>query len=207
MKLFLRHSLWASAVVLGVDLFSYAAYIGYYMYEHQKYHRWADPISRVKADHRTLATALESYKIDHGAFPSPLPLHALGFDPALLKELGIEHLGTAPPALSTPVSYVATSSYADPHAPLPEPRPYIYFFEGDQWILISPGNDGVYDADPVNGGGGFANWTPDYVASVTYDPSNGGYSGGDIMRTAKGIVEPWFFEKGQATVDAPEAVQ
>lgn len=65
-------------------------------------------VSRVKADHRTLATAIESYYIDHNAYP-PNNNGVTGGDPAA-QPRGFEFM----PVLSTPIGYIAVAMLTDP---------------------------------------------------------------------------------------------
>ena len=62
-------------------------------------------ISRVKADLRSLATALEAYMVDHNDFPDYAhPNHSYAF---------IQYV----PGLTTPVAYMASNRVLDPFTP------------------------------------------------------------------------------------------
>jgi type II secretion system protein G len=65
-------------------------------------------VSRVKADHRTLATAIESYYIDHNAYP-PNNNGISGGDPSALPQADEYMI-----SLSTPIGYVAVALLSDP---------------------------------------------------------------------------------------------
>jgi len=93
-------------------------------------------VSRVRSDLRSMATALESYRVDHDTLPDRLE------------------------QLSTPVAYL-TSMFIDPFAPTDAPRPERWFrstFSEDysSFITYSVGPDGRDDKarieyDPTNG--------------------------------------------------------
>jgi len=171
-------------------------------------------VSRVKADMRTLATAIESFYIDHNRYSAGRKLIHAGYDVKSLESVGIAHLSTVDPGrpdangqmsqnkydwgLSTPISYIRQALIHDPFSPLKPKNPYIYHTGQPQkrtqwhWIIISAGPDGDYDFDPIKIYKQFP--SPEAMAALIYDPSNGSVSGGDLLRTEKGIVEPGFFE-------------
>jgi hypothetical protein len=139
------------------------------------------PESRVKSDMRSMATAIESYRIDYDTYPTTVPLAA--FLP--LQERGnLRRAGGAglacPSNLTTPVAYL-TSFFLDPFAPGSK-IPFAYYADEDGWVLVSPGPDGKYDINPES----------DYSSSVSqpslrllakyYDPTNGAVSPGDLVR-------------------------
>ncbi|MCD6385950.1 prepilin-type N-terminal cleavage/methylation domain-containing protein [Candidatus Sumerlaeota bacterium] len=156
-------------------------------------------VSRVKADHRTLATAIESYTVDHNKPPYD------GYR-------GPVHWGwmTSLAQLTTPVSYI-TSVFPDVFQakdfnytvimpgttcfvdhPIDNVLSYDYatFYWYDKsptarelwnekfgtslWKLASPGPDRCYECP--------GSW---YGDKERYDPTNGTVSGGDIVRTAE----------------------
>jgi type II secretory pathway pseudopilin PulG len=147
-------------------------------------------VSRVRSDQRSLATALECYYVDNSCYPScaaggegancelpadseacQLPTFRIWSQPWQQKEYS---------TLTTPVAYI-TSYFNDPFSDDPNAT-YIYYTDGQGWVLISPGPDGVYDIDPLE----------DYISTLSqpspallekcYDPSNGTKSSGDIFR-------------------------
>lgn len=167
-------------------------------------------VSRVKADMRTLATAIESFYIDHKFYPEGRAMTELSRDREALASAGIGHLTTSPPGrmdpegrrvpgLSTPIGYIARAVLKDPFSPLTRKNPYIYHL-GDRekygpkiwrWMLISAGPDGDYDFDPTVA---FDDARAEFLTSVIYDPTNGLVSNGDLMRTEKGIMHPPFYQ-------------
>ncbi len=148
-------------------------------------------VSRVKAEHRTLETAIETYNVDNNAYPRMA--HA-GFhdDPEFDYIGGVRVAGVMSKVLSTPVAYMENPFILDPFmdgidsAPLDE-RLYTYqtipvYIEKNpnstfwpaalefygRWRLGSVGPDRVFDH-------GFAN-----SAQLPYDPTNGTLSDGNI---------------------------
>jgi prepilin-type N-terminal cleavage/methylation domain-containing protein len=118
-------------------------------------------VSRVKSDHRTIATAIESYFVDHNRYPpqGPVTLAAypwIGDPTRVYGGDGPQHAaGNAPIAwhLSTPVAYLTstTSVFTDP------------FFRGF----------GVNGTQAVNDTR-FYNYSGDYFEGRTYQPSSDG---------------------------------
>lgn len=168
-------------------------------------------VSRAKRDMRTLSIAIESFHIDHNAYPAGRKLKDVWNSVEDLEGAGIAHLRTVEPGrpgltgtdghqgLSTPIGYIARAVLNDPFSPLTPKNPYIYHV-GDRdrygskmwyWILVSAGPDGDYDFDPTQP---FDESRAEFLTSVTYDPSNGTVSNGDLMRTEKGIMYPTFYE-------------
>jgi len=127
------------------------------------------PASRVKADLRSLATGIESYYVDHDAYP------AFAVVP---NDNGLPYTH-----LSSPVSYISTY-FTDPFVESPSST-YCYWTDptSSGWIAWSAGPDGDYDItynfvettyNPKSGDNQF------YY--LKYDPTNGTASSGDIYR-------------------------
>jgi type II secretory pathway pseudopilin PulG len=150
-------------------------------------------VARVTTDMRSMATAIEAYYIDNGAYP------AWAFGPAGANGTVISSPPTASQPtfkiwanpsevgsfnlLTTPISYIQRFR-EDPFVDtlgLGTPT-YAYFTDGGGWMLLSPGPDGDYDVDPS----AIYNSSDPNIASLlaplTYDPSNGEISNGDIWR-------------------------
>ncbi|NUP88933.1 MAG: prepilin-type N-terminal cleavage/methylation domain-containing protein [Candidatus Sumerlaeia bacterium] len=139
-------------------------------------------VSRVKSDHRTLATAIEAYAVDNNSYPFDQdnnPYHPV--------ERGF-HM------LTTPVAYV-TALFRDPFSPPVNPgfpdamdiAAFYYLCSGADnfreglpnaraFALVSNGpdqRDSSQDTDRFpNGGTNFD----------AYDPTNGTVSRGDVLR-------------------------
>ena len=63
--------------------------------------------------------------------------------------------------------------------------PYLYYSDGNGFILIATGPDGDYDIDPVANYDSRINQPSVHLLceTATYDPTNGAISNGDIYRT------------------------
>jgi type II secretion system protein G len=141
--------------------------------------------ARVKNDLRTLATVLESYRVDQNAYP-----------PSSTSAAWIMPVSRRLNALTTPVAYA--SSY--PRDPFPVKTVAggvdVAFFDsydyaearnytatgsgrtsGGVWRVCSPGPDLELAFGGMIAGPDFAN-----VDGVDYDPTNGSVSTGDIVR-------------------------
>lgn len=139
---------------------------------------------RVKADMRTMAVAIESYYVDTNTYPAyatkggsiPLIMDEWPFAlPTFNRRMGPDGIFS----LTTPIAYV-TNIYADPFISTEELRlPFAYYSTPKGWILLSPGPDMDWDIDPVK------QYDPEdrtKLLLMTYDPTNGVVSGGDIYR-------------------------
>lgn len=166
-------------------------------------------VSRVKADMRSIAAAIESYAVDHGRYPAPDGITGGPIDlmsPPTFFEVKM------PRAITTPVAYFSriiddTFWNLDPaehyrpyhfsprwYATLDQGQGYDGALEFDafhfsnffrvseavQWYLLSHGPDVDHDAGPSGGG------VPGQPGHITgegvapYDPTNGTRSSGDL---------------------------
>jgi prepilin-type N-terminal cleavage/methylation domain-containing protein len=164
-------------------------------------------VSRVKADQRSLATAIEAYYVDNNEYPAAKTGDSAangGVDSASAQDVytfAVQNgSGTAANllTLTTPIAYI-TSYPADPFA---DARiSFCYYKDTNGWILGSfgPNTDQddagnlnwtvggevetVYDstvAQPAETLLVGARTSPD--GSYTYDPTNGTVSAGDVWR-------------------------
>lgn len=171
-------------------------------------------VARVKTDQRTIATAIESYAVDHNRVPlSPRECAALippipGWIPnGKGGKTSIHEI-----QLTTPVAYMTSLPY-DPfrslafvtnadQEPIRQPfTPYDYdtyeytqdmtgwvtwaWKNGHYWSLFSAGPSKVWDYNELQLLGGYT------ATPGPYDPTNGTVSKGAIMRTNKGTIESW----------------
>lgn len=166
-------------------------------------------VSRVKSDQRSIATALESYRVDYTNYPNP------NF-PGLYPDTGRHHYIQYIPALTTPVSYITSVDLRDPFTINRDSLPFTVDpdFIGSYWygcygtgiglhnwgtyaffpgfMLVSWGPDRFwtglehYPMD-VHAPGGCAHlqdWMGvSHRLDLVYDPTNGTRSSGDIGRT------------------------
>lgn len=155
-------------------------------------------VSRVKTDHRTLATGLEAYCVDNSNYP-----------PGREQNMPTPDRVVSLWRLTTPIAYVTDAALIDPFilhgawGSHPDVNMYLYFcyaayspwaqrVHGDSaqyrkwgyhmgWALVSPGPDATLQA---------AEWVPvqmqtgawDAALRKLYDPTNGTVSAGDIAR-------------------------
>ncbi len=137
-------------------------------------------VMRVKADQRSLATALEAYGIDHNRYP----MWELRTDFATQRPTFIlpsEETGRG--GLTSPIAYI-TSIPRDPFS-AGKKEWLSYYTSGRAWILISAGPDKDYDIVPQQDfqqpRDSKALW--DIIVNKTYDPTNGSVSNGDVWRS------------------------
>jgi len=143
-------------------------------------------VSRVKADQRTIATAIESYRVDNSGYPES----GGGNDNQNYK--AYRHL-------TTPIAYI-TSIPKDPFAKAPDAKIgktlfTYYCFDinstrtdeqkacrnGYAWALKGNGPEGTV------GGSLRSILANEGLAKVIYDPTNGTISQGILIRTSRGI--------------------
>ena len=145
--------------------------------------------SRVKADIRTVALGVESYAVDHNAYPPHL----------LPGNVEVGYPGRFVP-LTTPTAYLTSLPPRDPfaRAPMADEPEWITWtnFQNfpdthalhpvkgtHRWLLRSRGPDGVNEPNPVRNA--YMNGGVQAGPSWAYDPSNGTISPGDVFRTAR----------------------
>jgi len=167
--------------------------------------------SRVKADLRSFATAMETYNVDWNV---PPPEAGAGLFPGLIIPPSASlQTGILTPAITTPVAYMTNFLIFDPFlmesgAERMDVRlfsyhcykwmwwgladsvtdPYNDQLDGvefknyyDGWRLFSIGPDKQYDN--IFGGGQFQQ--PNQMTGLPYDPTNGTVSTGNIIRSQK----------------------
>lgn len=146
-------------------------------------------VSRVRSDHRSLATALESYYVDNNDYPA----HAAGdmginaylpdVSPARsLTTFRRASMPNGPHSLTTPIAYI-TNFFRDPYGTGAGDNPYYgYYRDKNGWILLSAGPDGDYDIDPAKDYNSAIPQPSIHLLSKSYDPTNGTVSDGDIFR-------------------------
>lgn len=172
-----------------------------------------DPVRRsvgqVKGDTRNLALALESYWTDFQTYP-PVgqPLSDFASDLEGDYPEGFLDFHALPQTPSTTVIFVENWLIADPfsgrkvRAIFGNEGLFSYDFldylpfafrpleSDDGWLLFSPGPDHDFDLKPEH----FKEMPDDFFSEnsdLIYDSTNGTRSGGDIIRSLKGIVSPY----------------
>jgi len=154
-------------------------------------------VSRCKADMRTIATGLESYRVDGNAYP-PMFDVGTGGTWGILVEPPFH--ARIPSYLTTPTAYLTSL----PHDPFIDYEQYLdwappeishrfvyfnypYFFQSaidgpalrnraddaGLWLFYSPGPDRLWYNEPAN------------LVYLNYDPTNGTVSLGNIFRTQR----------------------
>ena len=145
-------------------------------------------VSRVMSDQRTLATALESYKVDTAKYP--LDFHEWAGPPINIFNVDLITVRWVLVPLTTPVSYLASlpgtsfpskgsryggnfdakpdsgSTYDRPIFALGGQEKFLGWYQAAEWNLRDAGPD--------------MEWNNTHI--VRYDPTNGTISIGDIFR-------------------------
>lgn len=181
-KVFTRVVLWGSVVLFSIVLGVFLA---------TRSDRSEFNGSRIRADLRSLETVIESYYLDHGAYPVEVPASNFSdrfeADSEVLRKLLHQHT-VLPNSISTPVAYT-TSHWTDPMVSVRGmPHGYIALEHG--WVVYSAGPDGDYDINKAEMERvGFPGLYPHpgyrAILPFTYDPTNGTKSDGDIWRMAQ----------------------
>lgn len=143
-------------------------------------------VAAVRSDHRTIATALESYYVDHNVYPE---------DYAEYRQAG----GYGQGRLTSPIAYLTTvpldvfGGYLDQV----QGRQIITYTLGtsptdapNKWILVSAGPNKIDETSPAFSYPGYSEDIFENPASgyfyIRYDPTNGTTSAGDILRVSDG---------------------
>ena len=154
-------------------------------------------VARVKGDERTISLSLETYYIDHNNYPAwsvRKEENAFGGIPDKKGKLAriptfLSPQNSMPITLTTPVAYLSVY-YADPFAPI-KGATFAYWTpdskHGTGYILWSAGPDNIYELTIDNVAKAYdastsATIPSEMLIGLTYDPSNGTESGGDVWR-------------------------
>ncbi len=145
------------------------------------------PEGDARSDMRYLATAIEAYTIDHDARPLMVMLRDHENAGDELREMGGWHLttihtgGLMQEGITTPVAYL--NELPEDRFSLDEGLPYVFYTDGNVWILLSPGRDKDYDLKApwkyINRSS-YSQLTE--IQNYAYDPTNGTESSGDVIR-------------------------
>lgn len=164
-------------------------------------------VSRTKADMRSLATAIESYAVDHNHLP-------MDFAPVILYPFYIH------PSLSTPQAYISNAYMwdvfgterkvaANPGKVLWRYRYRAFkenYCEEQGWPNAGNTDPGAIGAQKVFGSWALYSYGPDKMVNIptnpaysvganetdfmweVYDPTNGTVSAGEVIRCPKGTI-------------------
>lgn len=158
-------------------------------------------LARVEKDLKTYELAFETFKIDQNAYPLWSPKLSNNVWGGLVPE-GTD-LGRLPTfktpsnlkmeaMLTTPIAYIS-EFFEDPFSPI-EGATYLYWTPGgtrDAWVVWSPGPDRDFDMQlsdlessyKIQRSGEISVF--ETMFELTYDPTNGIVSSGDIFRVKK----------------------
>ena len=147
-------------------------------------------VARVKADMRSIATGVESYRVDYNDYPeSPVVMEQVRPNGAFSA------YSFVPDGLTTPVSYLSNNNIKDVFAMelFTDPCDRI-FWQNCEWLHVNYAAGGWQDPlyseryFPAYGYWkmGSIGPTANYNGGMNiYDPTNGTVSSGDIYRTQK----------------------
>lgn len=130
-------------------------------------------VSRMKADLRTLTTAVESYMVDHNKYPpapAPWPPDFIPTKEAKtwLLTTPVAYINSIPKDVFSPDN-VRHSAAGGPFDIRGKYLKYITEIQGEHWLAFSNGPDLVFSPGP-----------PPTYSGVIYDATNGSISDGDI---------------------------
>lgn len=148
-------------------------------------------LNQVQSDMRSLARAIDSYRLDTNQYPAAtsgnkginafLPSGDPGYEILTFRTRTLDALIMT---LTTPLAYMASYPF-DPFAETPGTS-YAYYSHLDNGcILFSAGPDQDYDIDPAKDYDALANNPLPQLLMKTYDPTNGATSDGDIWRICR----------------------
>ena len=140
-------------------------------------------VLRVRSDMRSMATGLETYYVDNNSYPIATVERSVR-KPGPGESAVPSFTGPSPGSMTTPISYL-TSYFEDAFGR--DDQTFAYWAPTDAtgqangWIVFSPGPDGKFDLD-------WTKYDPKLpqpsanIISYAYDPTNGTWSRGDIIR-------------------------
>lgn len=151
-------------------------------------------VSRMKADIRTLATAVETYAVDWNVYPPHLRADGNEIDypdryvvltspvayltSIVARDVFFTEVPTGPGAPDQYVSWTNFRSFETRGV-----HPLLDAVDTHRWLLRSRGPDGLVEPNAVRNG--FMLGGIQAGPSMVYDPSNGTISRGDLFRTAQ----------------------
>ncbi len=148
-------------------------------------------VSRTLADMRTAATGIESYYVDYNKYPDSvvgkesingnLPETHPAYWMPTFKAVQNNN-GERVSQLRHPIAYIIKPEPFDVFAKSGEAYLGYYSPDGRKWTLFSPGPDGDYDIDPEKDLAGDPAEALKKIETLSYDPTNGSISNGDIFR-------------------------
>lgn len=149
-------------------------------------------VSRVKADFRNIAAAIEAYSTDHGSYPRQI--HTEWYDEDWVAYSGELVRGILWWGLTTPIGYITTVRFIDPLADegMEIEEKYYTYHDIEEYKARSTDIFWEYAAD-YYGPWRLGSVGPDrqyshgfpYSSQLVYDPSNGTVSLGNIWRTQR----------------------
>ncbi len=136
--------------------------------------------SRANADIKALGAAVRYYHDANKIWPASRPFTK---EPAFEKvKSKMEKANGLSLTTFDPVAQMPSGT--DPFSPGGALN-YAYYTDGKGCVISSPGPDGVYDFHPQNFHPGDLSMTDPAIIRLSYDPTNGIYSAGDIILTIK----------------------
>jgi type II secretory pathway pseudopilin PulG len=157
-------------------------------------------VSRIRADMRALSSAIEKYREANGSYPAwaigSEGVNAGGAETvpelARLPSFRAIAAGASLATLTTPTPYIRELPN-DPYAPTRHfVFPYVAKKEAGRegWMLLSAGPDRDYDVDPIRMLDVTTTQPTPALLHFMYDPTNGTWSDGDIMRFSESPRSP-----------------
>lgn len=177
---------------MTVRVLSLACAVAFLLSGCEKVPNWRSHVSQVQQNHRDIATAIEQYYVDHNAYP-PCTME---ISDSIYEDSAHFRSHQRPDKLQFPTfrrgtEFTSGTEYlpeggltwykTDPFSPS-RMHPYGYFSTDDGWILVSVAPDKDFDVRPedysTSSGG-----RSERLIGLTYDPTNGVLSNGDLLRT------------------------
>ncbi|MBI3735043.1 prepilin-type N-terminal cleavage/methylation domain-containing protein [Candidatus Sumerlaeota bacterium] len=156
-------------------------------------------VTRAKADMRTLVTALEAYYVDNNAYPYPAKDDGLNAVPPFTEPHMPE--GLIPDLITTPIAYVTDRLHEPFSLDANDPEYHIPFFHfyTREFQIVHDGDPDEFD-EYMEGLLGVPNKSLQYFVlshgpdmrdeiestKISYDPTNGTNSRGDIVYLGSG---------------------
>jgi type II secretory pathway pseudopilin PulG len=147
-------------------------------------------IVRTEADMRTLANAIEAYRLDQGAFPVTVPVSSpAGPAPADHRFDRVftfaNTVSGGPGNLTYPRPHMTSMPIDTFSRAAGRDLPYAYFVDRrtNHWLLWSPGPDNDYDIDPIRDFWSVSGPPRDALAQRLFDKTDPEETDGDLYLT------------------------
>ncbi len=147
------------------------------------------PLSMRHSTLRMLATALQDYRSDQGAYPPHVPFRTTVEGKSELLPKGAKFCHSLSHHLTTPVPYITSLPGQSGVRDAENDPPFAYYCEGSDAVLIGTGPDKDFDVRRVRdlvSAAPESSGARQHADQWRFDPTNGSHSSGDLWIVLRG---------------------